>query len=350
MKSPKSISVAPFIIEKYGKDKIVYCLEYLSTQFPDEVLTKFLPKELNSLVSFLWLENIAENLKKFSSHDGFSDFLREFKSDIQSHVFTLNVASFLHRKCDAITFEPKIAATGRKADLLIQFEQKTIVLECKSPISIPKPDLKKHEQLNLMARQTLPQNYSAHFLYRENKDISDFEEVFVRVAKLLPAVTNGGTIFENSWISVRADSVLEGQLQNVEIRLDMAMFGERADECFPGHAFYQSGYTVGFYGPLINLSNLILKKLKRSARQADPNYSFITVINSSHFHGNSQQNIAGVRKEFTPKINKRIGGAWLFASSIKDEAIHFESQFVSNPFAEKPLPTNLITFIRSSQR
>lgn len=340
------IRILSNVVDKYGQDKLFTCFDCLKAILPRELLQKLIPDEIGNPFLVEYLFDLEKSLTKLKECKNFDSLLQNLSADFRPHSFTLDVASYLYDGCKELSFEPLIESSGKRADLLVEFKSQKIILECKSPtFEEAAPSIERQAELNHIARQFLPPAYQIHFYYREDRGNAAFTSAFKQIAETLSDAATSGLIFNEAWLYARIEDKQEFT-PGAPVFITVLAAGQFS-ELLPGHAFYQDGYTLAFLGPLTDLSNPLKKKMKRSAEQADPQIPFLSVINSEALLGERAINVAGVLKEFTPRINKRISGVMLFEKHMKAKGMGVSIDLILNPHAARPIESDIVETIRA---
>lgn len=298
---------------------------------PDEIGNPFLVRDLL---------DIEANLRKVSHCEGFNNFLKNSVSDFDSWRFVLDVAGDLFDLADCLKFEPPIAATGKKADLRLEIGTEPVIVECKSPhFSSSNPNPIRHAELNLLARKILPPGCQIHFLYKEDRGDLAFRETFSIAAEKIILGAEPGVLFENDWMIARREPDQANTPGADKYLLGIVL--EHSGIWLRGTGFYEDGYTFVFCGPLTEVKKSIKKKVKRSATQADKDYPFLSIINSTGILGDRSRNFSSIQSEYSANMNTRISGVLYFQKFLTATGMRTERKFIPNPHAAKQLPQRL---------
>ena len=337
----RSIEIQQPVIDKFGRDPIFACLDCISAHVPKSALQLVLPDSVHSL-NAPWFLHLADTLRRLSQCVGFDAALDGFNHDVQATLFALGVAGYLHERSDDIVLEPEIPQTGRRADVCARIGTDKFIFECKSPQFFEaQPDLHRCAQLNSIARGLIPPGHQLHFLFRKDPGDAAFVNVFSGIGALLESYSPSDTIFQNEWLTVRVESPQGVDGSAPPLIMSLMLYGHSTNDLYPGFAFCEHGYTLAFCGPLTNLTKAICKKLKRSAKQYDPRYPFISVMNSEGIYGERHVNFKSVEKELTPEINRRVSAVCFFETHLGAKGIMRRADWVTNPYARMPVDRSL---------
>jgi len=304
--------------------------------------TKYIiPDKINDLLTLRWIADLSERIGKVEHFEGFDKHVKTYtRNQIESSYFVTVIASYLvDNGIDNLIFDPSITVTGKKPDLLIDFQGEQVFIECKT-IDTKKFDYSaEHARMLSILRSYLDVPHQIDIQYKESFPDNDLHELGKVLHERLKSVKGDGNIVHNNNLRVGVQ-IRKGYFPRSSKIVLGGISKDINEQCnYPMHSYGIDGHYIGISGPKVDYSNILSSKIRRSRRQAPDVKPYVLMIQGNLMLGSLTENIRALSSAFQPKTNTRFSAGVLvtyyqhFDSSILDIKFYF----VPNPFAQYPV-------------
>ncbi len=304
--------------------------------------TKYIiPDKINDLSTLRWIANLSERIGKVEHFRGFDKHVKSYtRNQIQSSYFVTVIASYLvDNNIDNLIFDPPIIVTGKKPDLLIDFQGEQIYIECKMIDTKQFHYTEEHNQILSILRNYLDVPHQIDIRYKESMSEAELHQLGKVLHERLHQVKGNGKIINNENLEVQVQ--IRDKYLSKNVRLIMlSIMEDLNDKCsYPQHCYGLDGRSIAISGPKVDYSNILSSKIRRSRRQAPDNKPYVLMIQGNLMLGSLTENIRALSSAFQPKTNTRFSAGMLvtYYQRFDSSKLDFKFYFVPNPFAQYPV-------------
>jgi len=336
-----NVSVSAEIVN--GSGISVEQVRYHITQLAAILGTKFnvlVPRAITDTPTLQSIVDTSQRLQKLKQCDGFDRHIRTYtRRQLQSSKFVTLIASYLVDKVDKITLEPLITGRSKKSDILVNFREERVYLECKHVETLRFDYSQEHEHMFSILRDYIHSPHQISIRYK--KPLSDMEvhDLGKTLTQRVSEATGDGMIINNQDLEVQV--MKRAGYADKRFAFTMVMITKDLhDNCsYPGHFYARDGITLSLSGPKVDYTKVLREKLQRSRSQSPPDSAYTLVIDGNRMLGDLTENLRALSTAFQPETNTRFSAAVLasYFSRIGSPELDFNFSVVSNPFAKFPI-------------
>lgn len=323
-----------------GIEQLQRCLAHLGDVFGAR-LQYIVPDRISDLPALQWIVRLSESVKKLEGFEGFEKHINTYtRRQVRSSYFVTVVASYLSDKgVDGIVFDPPVAVTGRKPDILVTFRGEQVYIECKMIDTAQFDYSEEHNRMLSILHSYIDVPHQVDIRYRKSLSDIELHQLGNVLQQRLHQVKGNGKIIDNENLEVQVQTRGGYLLRSPRIVL-WGIMEDLNEKCrYPQHCYGIDGHSISVAGPKVDYSDILRSKIKKSRRQSPDNKPYILMIDGNSMLGSLTENIRVLSSAFQPKTNTRFSAAALvtYYPRLGSSEINFKFYFVPNPFAKFPV-------------
>jgi hypothetical protein len=310
-------------------------LSELASIFKDDYISVF-PTEIKDNPTLSSLIILSKNLGKLKKCEGFDKHITNFKTDRFHSIFMTILSGFLVSKVNKLILESPIKNKTKQSDIFINFNNEQIFIECKSINTKQFEYLDEHNKIFEILKEYIDFPHQIDLTYRNPLSQEEINKIGETLQEKLPRVTNDGKIINNEDLEVGVQIREKYGNKNLKLLLTIHS-GHIHENCiYPGHVYAEDGKSISIVGPKVDYSKILIKKIKDSKNQHDPEKPYILAIDANNLLGDYSENLRKLATSFQPNINTRFSGILLVRYLNYIHKFDLEFDFITNPYSKHP--------------
>jgi hypothetical protein len=303
--------------------------------FKDDYITSF-PTEIKDNPTLNALIFLSKNLEKLKKCEGFDKHLTNFKEDRSHSIFMTILSGFLVSNVDKLILESPIKNKTNQSDIYINLNDEQVYIECKSINTKQFEYLDEHYKIFKILKEYIDFPHQIDLTYRNSFSDDEIKKIGETLREKLPKVTNDGKIIDNENLEIGIQ--IREKYGNKNLQLFMAIHSRHINEncVYPGNVFLEDGKSMSIAGPKVDYSKILIKKIKDSKNQYDPEKPYILAIEANNILGDLSKNLRKLATSFQPNMNTRFSGFLLVKCLNYIDNFDLEFNFITNPYSKHP--------------